>query len=388
MEGVLDFGPLNLFLGPTSRQQTDVPSLATNAADMSAVLQTPGGRNDAGGGTGSRSRDGVEEAARNCGVEIESAWTRYHSLVAGNPILLFPIHYAHAHYVREEFTCVTHGENSDLYRKAERFQGLKAGISSILPHFNCTLMSKTGHGIVPYYATGRRVFSGIYHFPRPIIPALLHIHINLSHRLSRNRGLKQPKSLRSLLTHAYKWKQTCSLPDARAAENTVGRFNASSSAPWQPRSTLKIAPLYRRREREAALGTWRPVLFSFSYCSKLTLNCCDNEWVVSEDGTQRLYILLWSPSTRGARLHVQRGLGRQPVKLWNHFGEGGEGIQSRSGQISYKDRTMAARGHLAPVCRGPFLHVACRRTPVSGRGSSPPSAAVERDSTQPSLIPQ
>ncbi|KAJ8872158.1 hypothetical protein PR048_025760 [Dryococelus australis] len=38
-------------------------------------------------------------------------------------------------------------------------------------------------GIVPGDAVGWRVFSGISHFPRPFIPAPLHIHFNHSHRL-------------------------------------------------------------------------------------------------------------------------------------------------------------------------------------------------------------
>ncbi|KAJ8880942.1 hypothetical protein PR048_017415 [Dryococelus australis] len=39
-------------------------------------------------------------------------------------------------------------------------------------------------GIVPNDATGRRVFSGISHFPPPFIPALLHSHLNHPHWFS------------------------------------------------------------------------------------------------------------------------------------------------------------------------------------------------------------
>ncbi|KAJ8875076.1 hypothetical protein PR048_022966 [Dryococelus australis] len=39
--------------------------------------------------------------------------------------------------------------------------------------------------IVPVDAVDRRVFSGISGYPRPLIPALLHIHFNHPHRLSR-----------------------------------------------------------------------------------------------------------------------------------------------------------------------------------------------------------
>ncbi|KAJ8897650.1 hypothetical protein PR048_002999 [Dryococelus australis] len=40
-------------------------------------------------------------------------------------------------------------------------------------------------GIVPDDAVGRRIFSGIFRFPPPIIPAPLHIHFNQPHWLSR-----------------------------------------------------------------------------------------------------------------------------------------------------------------------------------------------------------
>ncbi|KAJ8891622.1 hypothetical protein PR048_004150 [Dryococelus australis] len=43
-------------------------------------------------------------------------------------------------------------------------------------------------GIVPDDAVGRRVFSGISRFPRPFVPAPLHIHSNQSHLLSRHRS--------------------------------------------------------------------------------------------------------------------------------------------------------------------------------------------------------
>ncbi|KAJ8892204.1 hypothetical protein PR048_004784 [Dryococelus australis] len=43
-------------------------------------------------------------------------------------------------------------------------------------------------GIAPEDAVGRRVFSGISHFPRPLISALLHTHLNHPHRLSRPRS--------------------------------------------------------------------------------------------------------------------------------------------------------------------------------------------------------
>ncbi|KAJ8866555.1 hypothetical protein PR048_032414 [Dryococelus australis] len=42
-------------------------------------------------------------------------------------------------------------------------------------------------GIVPDDAVGRRVFSGLFSFPRPFIPVLLHIHFNHPHWLSRPR---------------------------------------------------------------------------------------------------------------------------------------------------------------------------------------------------------
>ncbi|KAJ8880787.1 hypothetical protein PR048_017258 [Dryococelus australis] len=42
-------------------------------------------------------------------------------------------------------------------------------------------------GIVPNDAAGQRVFSGISHFPRSFIPALIHTHLNYPHRLSRPR---------------------------------------------------------------------------------------------------------------------------------------------------------------------------------------------------------
>ncbi|KAJ8868792.1 hypothetical protein PR048_030332 [Dryococelus australis] len=54
-----------------------------------------------------------------------------------------------------------------------------------------------GRGIVPDYAVGRRVFSGISRFP--FIPVLLHTHLNHHHhRLSRPRCQEPPKSLHSL----------------------------------------------------------------------------------------------------------------------------------------------------------------------------------------------
>ncbi|KAJ8874454.1 hypothetical protein PR048_025303 [Dryococelus australis] len=49
--------------------------------------------------------------------------------------------------------------------------------------------------IVPDDAVGRRVFSGISCFPRPLIPVPLHIHFNHPHRLSRPDCYKPPKSL-------------------------------------------------------------------------------------------------------------------------------------------------------------------------------------------------
>ncbi|KAJ8871816.1 hypothetical protein PR048_028156 [Dryococelus australis] len=42
-------------------------------------------------------------------------------------------------------------------------------------------------GILPDDASCRRVFSGISRFPRPLIPVLLHNHLNHSHQLSRPR---------------------------------------------------------------------------------------------------------------------------------------------------------------------------------------------------------
>ncbi|KAJ8888036.1 hypothetical protein PR048_007521 [Dryococelus australis] len=52
-------------------------------------------------------------------------------------------------------------------------------------------------GIVLEDAAGRRVFSGISRFPRPIIPALLHIRLDHPHRLLRPRCQEQRKYLHS-----------------------------------------------------------------------------------------------------------------------------------------------------------------------------------------------
>ncbi|KAJ8883617.1 hypothetical protein PR048_015461 [Dryococelus australis] len=52
----------------------------------------------------------------------------------------------------------------------------------------------------PDDAVGRRVFSMISRFPRPLIPVLLHTHLNHPHRLRRPRCYEPPKYLHSSLS--------------------------------------------------------------------------------------------------------------------------------------------------------------------------------------------
>ncbi|KAJ8865557.1 hypothetical protein PR048_033077 [Dryococelus australis] len=58
-------------------------------------------------------------------------------------------------------------------------------------------------GIVLDDATGRRVFSGIYRFDHPCIPALLHTHLASASSALKNSMLRQPKSLHSLSRYRF-----------------------------------------------------------------------------------------------------------------------------------------------------------------------------------------
>ncbi|KAJ8868069.1 hypothetical protein PR048_031878 [Dryococelus australis] len=69
-------------------------------------------------------------------------------------------------------------------------------------------------GIVPEDAFGRWVFLGDLPFPHPFIPALLHIHLNHPHRLSRPR---RP----NLFTHSFTRNFTEALPDTGATSSEV-----------------------------------------------------------------------------------------------------------------------------------------------------------------------
>ncbi|KAJ8898112.1 hypothetical protein PR048_003472 [Dryococelus australis] len=82
------------------------------------------------------------------------------------------------------FTAVAHNCRPSSAPSAPNGQPVR------LPPSRSGLKPRPGHsglqhvGIVPDDAVGRRVFSGISHFPRPFIPALLHTIFNHSHRLS------------------------------------------------------------------------------------------------------------------------------------------------------------------------------------------------------------
>ncbi|KAJ8866546.1 hypothetical protein PR048_032405 [Dryococelus australis] len=70
-------------------------------------------------------------------------------------------------------------------------------------------------GIMPDDVVGRRIFSGISRFSRPFIPALLHIHSNRHHRLSR------PRYNRNILFLTHK-TANAGFGNAEGSENSIG----------------------------------------------------------------------------------------------------------------------------------------------------------------------
>ncbi|KAJ8874578.1 hypothetical protein PR048_025444 [Dryococelus australis] len=117
-------------------------------------------------------------------------------------------------------------------------------------------------GIVPDDAVGRRVFSGISRFSRPIIPIPLHVHFNNPHRLSRPRCQEPPKSLhftsRESVTHVNHPKKHTLGDSIEMSSSRIGgrpeatRLYYSSLSGRAPAREVQDA-VTELRERE---GSW------------------------------------------------------------------------------------------------------------------------------------
>ncbi|KAJ8871744.1 hypothetical protein PR048_028081 [Dryococelus australis] len=89
-------------------------------------------------------------------------------------------------------------------------------------------------GIVPDDAVGRRVLSGIYRFPHPLIQALLHTHLNNPHRLSRI--MDSARGFDEFVEDARMFWRDLLVPRPSATRHGVGE-----DFRWRPK-TLYIMP--------------------------------------------------------------------------------------------------------------------------------------------------